>query len=123
MNRVHQLRRPGDPGQREPAAERLPGRDQVRLDVVALDRPHGAGTPDAGLHLVVHVEDPVLPAEGREPRREVGRHRNEAALALNGLEHDAGHGRGVDMALEQKLELVDRVVGGEPRYSYGAGAK
>ena len=107
---VHDLRRPGHPGQRQAAAERLPGRHQVRLDVVSLDSPDRPRAPDAGLHLVIDVEDAVLAAERRQPGREIGRHRDEAALALHGLENDAGHRRRIDVALEQELELVDGVV-------------
>jgi hypothetical protein len=43
----------------QPAAERLAGDEQVRLDRVVLDRPDRAGASAARLHLVVDVEDPV----------------------------------------------------------------
>ena len=38
--RVHQLRLAGDRGERQAAAERLAGDDQVGLDAELLDRPH-----------------------------------------------------------------------------------
>ena len=59
MHGVHDLRAPGDAAQRQPAPDRLPGRHQVGLDSVVLDREHRAGAADARLHLVVDVEDPV----------------------------------------------------------------
>ena len=61
--RVHQLRAARDAGERQPAAERLAGDEQVGLDAVVLDRPDRPGPADAGLHLVVDVEDPVPVAE------------------------------------------------------------
>ena len=86
------------------------GRDAV----VVLDRPHLPRAPDARLHLVVDVEDPVLAAQLREAQQVVGRHRQEAALTLDGLEHDAGDGGRVDLRLEELLQPGDRVVGRDP---------
>ena len=92
-NRVHRSRRarsrPPAAGRRRATCPRRAGRAR-RL---VLDRPDAAGAADAALHLVVDVEDPVLRAD-REPLGEVVRHRDEAALALHGLEHDAGDGPG-----------------------------
>ena len=68
MRRIHQLGASGDRRERKPAAERLAGDEQVGLDVVALDRPDGAGAPAAGLHLVVHVDDAVRVAERAQAR-------------------------------------------------------
>ena len=63
-DRVHDLGAAGDAGEREAAADRLPEDGQVRLGArVLLDRPHRPRAPDAGLHLVVHPQDPVLAAE------------------------------------------------------------
>ena len=78
-----------------------------------LDRPHLPGAADPGLHLVVHVEDPVLAAELEEPSEEVRRHRDEAALALHGLEDDAGDALRIDVPLEEMLEGGDGVVRGD----------
>ena len=111
MRRVHQLRAAGDRGERQPAAERLAGHEQVGLDVVALDRPDRAGTAAAGLHLVVDVEDLVLVAQRAQRVHELGRHRDEAAFALHRLEHDAGDLARVDVLLEEELEAVQRVLG------------
>ena len=98
-------------GQRQPAAERLARDEQVGRGVVVLDRPDAAGAADAALHLVVHVEDPVLAADGEQLGREVVRHRDEPALALHRLEHGAGDRGRVELALEQQLEPRQRLVG------------
>src|SRR5918999_951070 len=45
--------------QRESAAQRLAGHDQVRLDVEVLDRPDASRATDAALDLVVDEQDPV----------------------------------------------------------------
>ena len=86
-----------------------------------LDRPDGAGAAGAALHLVVDVEDPVAVAELAQARREVGRHGNEATLALDRLEDDARDALGVDLGLEEPLERVDRVVGADAAVRVGRG--
>src|SRR5581483_1661887 len=113
-DRVHHLGAPGDAGERQAAAERLPGDDQVGLDAVVLDRPDGARAAHARLDLVVDVEDPVAPAQLVQPGREVRRHRDEAALALHGFEAGDG-GVGVDAAV--------RVRPGSPVDLAGEGAE
>ncbi len=85
-------------GERQAAAERLAGDEQVRLDAVVLDRPDGPGAAAAGLHLVVDVEDPVRVEQLLKPPREIGRHRDEAALSLDGLEHGTGDRLRIDVA-------------------------
>src|SRR5829696_2068204 len=77
-----------------------------------LDRPDRARSPASGLHLVGDVEDPVMLAELFQRAHEVGRHRDEAALALHGLEHHARHALRVDVLLEEELEPGERVLGG-----------
>ncbi len=107
--------RTGDGCERQPAADRLAGDEQVRGDsVVVLDRPHLPRAPHARLNLVVDVEDPVLAADLGQALQVVGRHRQEAALALDGLEHGARDGRGIDLGLEELLQSRDRVVGRDP---------
>ena len=71
---------PGDAGER-PAAERLARDEEVGLDAVVLDRPNRA-SPDAALHLVVDVEDPVAVAELAQPREVGGM--DEPALSWTG---------------------------------------
>ena len=113
-NGVHDLRATRHAREREAAADRLARDEEVGLDaVVVLDRPHRPGTADPGLHLVVDVQDPVRAAELLQACRVVGRHRDEPALPLNRLEHDARDGRRVDVRLEQVLEGGDGVVGGD----------
>ena len=87
-HRVHDRGGAGDGGERQAAADRLARDEQVRGDaVVVLDRPHLSRPADAGLHLVVDVEDPVLVAELQQAQQVVARHRQEAALPLHRLEH------------------------------------
>ena len=52
----------------------------------------------------------MLLAHFLEPGREVRRHRDEAAFALHGLEHDARDGGGVDVLLEEVRQRFERVV-------------
>ena len=47
-------------------------------------------------------------AQLAQPRQVVGRHRDEAALALDGLEHDTRDRLGLDLALEEVLERRHR---------------
>ena len=93
LDGVHDLGRAGDPGERKPAAERLAGHEQVRLDPVVLDGPDRAGAADARLHLVVDVEGAVLVAQLEQAGREVVGQRDEPALALHRLDDDAGDRR------------------------------
>ena len=64
--------------------------------------------PYAPLHLVCDEENPVRVAEPAQPPQVVARHRDEAALALHGLEHDARDRLRLDVALEEVLERCDR---------------
>src|SRR5439155_1832580 len=89
LRRIHHLGSARDRREREPAAERLAGDEEVRLDAVVLDRPHGPRAAHPALDLVGNIEGAMLGAELLEPARKVGRHRDEAALALDGFEHDA----------------------------------
>src|SRR5262245_24813115 len=103
-DRVHQLGAPGNGRERQAAAERLAGHEQVRLDAVVLGCPHRPGPADAALHLVGHVQDPVPLAELLQAAREVLGHDDEPALALHGLEDDARDGRGIDVLAEEQLK-------------------
>ena len=110
VDRVHQLGATRHAREREPAAERLPRDEQVRFYAELLDRPDRAGAAAAGLHFVVDVHDPVLVADPAQRLHELRRHRDEAALALHRLEHDARHVRRVDVLLEEELEAGERVL-------------
>src|SRR6185437_4586406 len=90
--------------------ERLPRDYEVGLDAEVRDRPHRTGAPNPRLHLVGDVEDGVLAAERAQALEELARHRDEPALALHRLEHDARDRAGVDVGLEQVLEGRDRRV-------------
>ncbi len=115
MRSVHHLGPAGDARERQPAAERLPRDDEVRLNAVVLDRPDRPRAADARLHLVVDVEDAVRREQLLEPSREVVGHRDEAALALHRLEHRAGHRLRVDVAAEEILERLERGLGSRRR--------
>ena len=106
VDRVHQLGAPGDRGEGQSPAEGLARDDQVRLDVQVLDCPGQPCPSTAGLHLVGDIENPVLLADPLQRLDEFGRHRDEAALALHRLEHDAGDLARIDVLLEEKLEAV-----------------
>ena len=123
-HRVHDLAAARDAGERQAAADRLPRDEQVGLDAVeVLDRPHLPRPADAGLHLVVDVEDPVLAAELLQPRQVVGRHGEKPAFALHRLEHDAGDRSGIDIGLEEPLQARIASSLETPRYGFGTGAR
>ena len=115
---------PVTPASGRPPPSDLPRDEQVGLRVVVLDRPHRPGAADAGLDLVVDPQDPVAVAQLAQLGREVGRHRDEAALALDGLEDHGGdaspdrRARGT-AAPARRSSRRSRC----PRYGYGAGAR
>ena len=115
--------RPVTRREREAAAKRLAADEQVGLDVVVLDRPDRPGTAAAGLDLVVHPDDPVLVEQLLQALREVGRHRDEAAFALDWLEDGTRDGAGIDVAFEEMLERGDRVVLGDAAERVGRGVR
>ena len=115
--------RPVTPASGRPPPRVFPGDEQVGLDAPMLDRPHRPGAAAAGLHLVVDVEDPVVVEQLLEPLREVGRHRDEAALALHRLEHRAGDGVRIDVSLEEPLQPGDRSSLGDAADGYGTGVR
>ncbi len=110
VHRVHDVGLAGDGGERQAAAERLPGDEQVGLDAEALDRPERARPSAPGLHLVVDVEDAVRVAALLQRDDELGRHRDEAAFALHRLEHDARDLSRIDVLLEEEVEPGERVL-------------
>ena len=91
---------------------------------VVLDREQLAGAREARLHLVDDHHDPVLVAEPANAVEELLRRDDEAALALDGLEHDRGDRLGGDLRDERPLEGRQRLgfaLG--PRYSFGNGTR
>ena len=81
---------------------------EVRLDVEVLHREHPTGPPEAGLHLVRDEDDAVLVADPAQALDELGRRRDEAALALLRLEDDRGDVLRRDVGHEQPLERGER---------------
>ena len=61
----------------------------------SLARPHPAGAPDAGLHLVDHEQDAVVVAQRPELGQPPGGRDDVAALALDRLDEDGGHVGGI----------------------------
>ena len=62
------------------------------------------GAAEAGLHLVGDEHDPVSVADRAQPFHERARRGDEAALALQRLDHDRGDVLRRDVRLEQPLE-------------------
>ena len=69
-----------------------------------LDRPHPAGAAVAGLHLVDDQDDPVLVTDPAHAAEELARRDDEAALALDRLEHDRSDLLRRDLRDERPLE-------------------
>jgi hypothetical protein len=111
--------RPVTPASGQPAAERLAGDDQVGLDAIVLDRPHRPGAPATGLHLVVDIEDLVPVAMLFQRVHEFRRHRNEAALTLHGLQHEARDVGRVDVLLEEQVEPCESILGADAAVRVG----
>ena len=93
----------------------LGGGQNVGLDAgfgPVLGGEHPAGTAEAALHFVGDEEDAVVVADlpqGLHPFNGSG---DEAALALEGLHHDGGHGVGGGAFLEDVIDAVDVVLDG-----------
>src|SRR5438105_12789572 len=110
MHRVHDRSRAGHRGERQPAAQRLAGDDEIGLDVETLDCPDRPRPAATGLDFVVDVEDAVSFAALLQRAHELGGHGNEAALALDRLEHHARDLARVDVLLEQEVEARECVL-------------
>ena len=83
------------------------GHDQdVRLDVAVHDREHLAGPSEPRLNLVGDQQDPVLTRDLAQPRQEVGRRDEVAALAEDRLDDDGRDPVGVDELVEGQVELL-----------------
>ena len=79
-----------------------------------LDREELAGAPEARLDLVDDHNDPVLVAEAADAVEERLRRDDEAALPLDGLDHDRRDGLGGDLRDQRALEGRERLVGARP---------
>ena len=101
---VHDLGAAGHRRQRQPAGDALGGDDQVGHDALVVAGEHVARAGEAGLHLVGDEDHAVGAAPVGERGQEArGRH-DEAALALDRLDHDGGEVVGADLLLDH----VDR---------------
>ena len=105
---------PITPESGRPAAIDFATRHQVGLDVVVLDPPHLSGAAVAGLHLVDDEHDAVVVADAAHAFEELRRRDDEAALTLDGLDHDRGDALGGDVRDERALERRERLGGARP---------
>ena len=101
MRRVHDLGAAGDRGQRQPAGDALGGRDQVGHDALVV-----AGEPVAGAAKPVWISSatntaPLSRHHSASAGRKPGSRDDEAALALDRLDHEAGDVVGADLLLDQ----------------------
>ena len=102
------LRPPEHARERHPGRDRLGDGDQVRFDVVVLDGEEPPRAGDARLHLVDDEDDAVPVADLPQPAHVVPRTDEEAAFALDGLDHDRRHLLGGHLRVEGALERVER---------------
>ncbi len=77
-----------------------------------LDREHLAGACNTTLHFVGDEHDAVLVAHPAQRAQEIERRHVESALALHGLDHDGRDRFGIDVAVEQPLQIRERLFGG-----------
>ena len=70
---------------------------------------------EAGLHLVDDHDDPVVVADPADPLHELRRRRDEAALALDGLDDDRRDRLGGDLRDQRALERGERLGASGPR--------
>ena len=106
---VHDLRTSQHARERDAGRDRLRDRDQVGLDAEVLDGEGLARTTKARLHLVDHEDDAVLVADPPQALHELAGGNDEAALALDGLDHDRRDVFGRHARLEGVLERVEVV--------------
>src|SRR5215469_14754909 len=98
---VHHARAGDERSEGHAAGNSLRAGDDVRLDSGVLARPHLAGTPHAGLHLVHDEHNSVAAANALQfLQKELGR-RHVAALALDWLDDDARNFTGIEHTLEE----------------------
>ena len=114
MDSVHDLRAPGDRGERESAADRLSRDDEIGLDaVVVVDRPHPPVRPIPDWTSSSTYRIPCERQSSWRRSEVVARHGDEPALALHRLQHHTGDGRWIGVRLEEVLEGGDGVVRGD----------
>jgi hypothetical protein len=111
---VHQLGAPGDGGERQAAGDALRGRHQVRHDRLVVDGEPVAGATEAGLDLVGDEHHAVLLRPGGERGQEPRRRYDEAALALDRLDDQAGEVLGADLLVEHVDRAGRGLLAGQP---------
>ena len=77
---------------------------EIRLDALVFDREQLARAAEAGLDLVDDHHDAVLVADLAQLRKEAGRRRVEATLALHGLDDHRRDALRLEIRLEQLVE-------------------
>ena len=82
------------------------------LDAVVLVAEPLAGAAEAGLDLVDDEAGADLVGDGAQLLHELRRRHDEAALALDGLDDDAGHVVAVDLGAQHAAHVFDGVVRG-----------
>ena len=109
VRRIHDFRPAGHRGDRHARSERLGHDDQIRHDVVVLDREQTAGATHAALHFIGNHDDAMLGAEFTDAPEESGRYRDEPRFALNRLDNHRGDGRRIHLRihLPSGLEVCD----------------
>ncbi len=111
---VHDLGAAGHRRQRHARGQRFGDGHEVGQHAGLLEkvfhREQLAGAAEAGLHLVGDEHDAVLVAQRAQPLHRLGLNDVEATLALDRLEDDCGHARGLDVGLEQQFHRLFRLV-------------
>ena len=92
--------------QRQPAAERLRQRDEVRHHVVLLEREHRPDAAERGLRLVDDEQHPALLAALLEPREVAVGQRHDAARAQDRLD-DRGGGCAYGLGVGEREARVE----------------
>ena len=110
LRRIHDLGAADDAGQRKAAGQRFGDRHQIGLDAEMLHGKPFAGAPEARLDFIGDQHDAMLVAKLAQPHHQfLGRH-IKSAFALHRLDDDGGNPRGLDIAFEQHLDGVNRIL-------------
>ena len=109
---VHLLGPRDERSERETRRDALGQTDDVGLHVPVLDGEQLSGPAHARLHLVDHHQDAMLECELAQPRQEIVRRDQVAALALDRLDEDRRHALGRGDRRKQLLDALHGLVGG-----------
>src|SRR5262249_2952652 len=100
VDRVHDLRTPGDAGQRKAAGDRLRGGDEIGYDRLVIRGEPISGPAEASLDLVGDEQRAVMGGPAGQRGQEPGSGYDEATLALDRLDQDRCDVRGADLLLD-----------------------